>query len=140
MDGLKRLLIAIGRLLRKRGRLGAPEELDQIIQALARRKRISEDLAAEQVFALLHSRYHRIGLYNWQMLTKREKDVALLVARGLSYSQIGRALFLSPETIKAHVYRIARKFGVNSKIELRIRLLALNVLQQNDPGEKSAQE
>ncbi len=131
MDGLKRLLIAIGRVLRKSRNQGTREELEGLIRALARRKQISEDMAAEQVFALFRSRYRRIGLYNWQMLTKREKDVALLVARGFSNSQIGRALFLSPETIKFYIHRITRKFGVRSKIELRNKLLALNIPEQD---------
>lgn len=51
-------------------------------------------------------------------LSKREREIAALVAAGNSNPQIGRALFLSPKTIEAHMRRIFEKLGVSSRAEV----------------------
>jgi len=42
-------------------------------------------------------------------LSPREREVALLVARGLSNKEVARELGLSEETVKAHVHSILHK-------------------------------
>jgi DNA-binding CsgD family transcriptional regulator len=51
-------------------------------------------------------------------LSKREREIAALVAAGNSNPQIGRALFLSPKTIEGHMRRIFDKLGVSSRAEV----------------------
>jgi len=58
-------------------------------------------------------------LPKWKSLSAREKQVARLVAQGLTNRQIAAHLSLSTETINTHVQNILRKFGLNSKAELR---------------------
>ncbi len=58
-------------------------------------------------------------LPKWKSLSAREKQVARLVAQGLTNRQIAAYLSLSTETINTHVQNILRKFGLNSKAELR---------------------
>ena len=48
---------------------------------------------------------------DWGSLTGRERDVAVLVARGLTNRQIAEALFLTAGTVANHVHRILPKFG-----------------------------
>lgn len=55
----------------------------------------------------------------WKSLSTREKDVAKLISKGLTNRQIAAQLSLSTETINTHVQNIMRKFGVDSKAELR---------------------
>jgi DNA-binding CsgD family transcriptional regulator len=55
----------------------------------------------------------------WNSLSKREKDVAKLISTGLTNRQIAAHLSLSTETINTHAQNIMRKFGVDSKAELR---------------------
>lgn len=55
----------------------------------------------------------------WKSLSPREKDVAKLISKGLTNRQIAAHLSLSTETINTHVQNIMRKFGVDSKAELR---------------------
>jgi DNA-binding CsgD family transcriptional regulator len=45
----------------------------------------------------------------------REKDVAQLVAAGLTNAQINILLFVSEHTAQTHVRRILRKLGVRSR-------------------------
>lgn len=55
-------------------------------------------------------------------LTPREREVALLAARGLTNRQIAAALVISPETVKTHIRHSLGKFGLRSKFELRLLL------------------
>jgi DNA-binding NarL/FixJ family response regulator len=54
-------------------------------------------------------------------LSRREKEVLALIARGLSNAQIGKALFISPVTVKVHVRHIFEKLGVKSRAEAAMR-------------------
>jgi DNA-binding NarL/FixJ family response regulator len=51
------------------------------------------------------------------VLTRRETEVLGLVARGQSNREIARALFVSENTIKAHLQSILRKIKVNTRTE-----------------------
>ncbi len=55
-------------------------------------------------------------------LSRREKEVLALIARGLSNAQIGETLFISPVTVKVHVRHIFEKLGVRSRAEAAIAL------------------
>jgi DNA-binding NarL/FixJ family response regulator len=49
------------------------------------------------------------------MLTPREREVAALLARGLTNSQIATALSMAPRTADTHVSRILQKLGLASR-------------------------
>ncbi|MCG5446056.1 response regulator transcription factor [Micromonospora sp. NIE79] len=51
-------------------------------------------------------------------LTPRERDVAKLVARGLSNDEIGAKLHVSPGTIKTHVTHISTKLGNVTRVRI----------------------
>lgn len=51
------------------------------------------------------------------LLTPREKEVATLLAEGLSNRAIAAKLVLSPRTVEAHVEHILTKLSVNSRTE-----------------------
>jgi ATP/maltotriose-dependent transcriptional regulator MalT len=51
-------------------------------------------------------------------LTKREREVAILAARGLSNKEIADRLVTSVRTIEGHLYRIFAKLGVTARAEL----------------------
>ena len=53
------------------------------------------------------------------VLTRRENDVAMLVARGLSNSQIAEALMISENTVKARLKSIFFKYSIESRVQLR---------------------
>ncbi|WP_039906483.1 response regulator [Micromonospora lupini] len=51
-------------------------------------------------------------------LTPRERDVAKLVARGLSNDEIGATLHIAPGTIKTHVSHISMKLGNVTRVRI----------------------
>jgi DNA-binding CsgD family transcriptional regulator len=51
-------------------------------------------------------------------LTPREREVANLVADGMSNVDLARRLFISPKTAAVHVSNILRKLGVSSRHEV----------------------
>lgn len=53
-------------------------------------------------------------------LTDREREILLLVARGLSNDQIGEELFISPATVKTHLARIMAKADAHDRAQLVI--------------------
>jgi DNA-binding NarL/FixJ family response regulator len=53
-------------------------------------------------------------------LTPREREVATLVATGLSNDEIAKRLYLSPSTAKTHAARAMTKLGVRDRAQLVI--------------------
>jgi DNA-binding CsgD family transcriptional regulator len=52
-------------------------------------------------------------------LTRREQEIALLAARGLSKREIAGTLLLSPRTVGNHINHVYSKLGITSREELR---------------------
>ena len=48
-------------------------------------------------------------------LTRRERDIAVMVARGMSSRQIASALVLAERTVEGHVENLRNKLGVHSR-------------------------
>ncbi|WP_156325720.1 response regulator [Nonomuraea sp. SBT364] len=53
-------------------------------------------------------------------LSEREREVALAVGRGRSNAEIGRELFMSVPTVKAHVSRILTKLALNNRVQIAL--------------------
>jgi two-component system response regulator DesR len=50
-------------------------------------------------------------------LSERERQVLRMLAKGGSYAEIGSALFLSPDTVRAHAQRAMTKLGARTRTE-----------------------
>ena len=57
------------------------------------------------------------------LLTKRENDVASLLAEGFSNKEVSAKLGLSEHTVSNYLFRIYNKLGVSSRVELVLYLL-----------------
>ena len=55
-------------------------------------------------------------------LTRREREIALLVASGLSNRDIATRLFISKRTVDAHVEHIFAKLEISSRVKLTMWL------------------
>jgi DNA-binding NarL/FixJ family response regulator len=55
-----------------------------------------------------------------EALTEREREVVVAVAQGLSNAEIGRRLFMSEATVKAHVSRVLAKLGMSNRVQAAI--------------------
>jgi DNA-binding NarL/FixJ family response regulator len=53
---------------------------------------------------------------NGALLTRREREVLQLLARGLNAPQIGATLFVSPATVRTHVQNAMTRLGASTRI------------------------
>jgi two-component system nitrate/nitrite response regulator NarL len=84
------------------------------------------------------------GLPSSRPLSKREEEIAHMVAEGFSNRQISERLDLSEHTIKNYLFRVFEKLGVSTRVELtlyalkrgkvpRTRPQAANALSKREP-------
>lgn len=59
-----------------------------------------------------------INAKGFNLLSKREEEVARLVAEGLNNHDIAQQLRLSDHTVKNHLFHIFDKLGISSRVEL----------------------
>lgn len=108
------------------GYRGAPEVIVALLQDSSLHPELSRILTlsgdAEVTEAATSSRLDRSVL----ALSPREKEVLSLVAQGMSNSDIGQTLFISPVTVKVHVRHIFEKLGVRSRAAAALRATQLS--------------
>jgi len=63
-------------------------------------------------------------------LSERERQVLVLVARGMTSVEIGKRLYLSPRTIDTYRNRLMRKLELNSRAELVDYVMKNHLLDQ----------
>lgn len=51
------------------------------------------------------------------ILSSREREILEHLAKGLLYKEIANNLYISPETVRKHVYHIYEKLHVNNRVE-----------------------
>ncbi|HZB33708.1 MAG TPA: LuxR C-terminal-related transcriptional regulator [Streptosporangiaceae bacterium] len=54
----------------------------------------------------------------WEPLTKRERDIARLVAEGLANREIAARLVIAKRTVETHVEHILAKLGFSSRVQI----------------------
>jgi DNA-binding NarL/FixJ family response regulator len=62
-------------------------------------------------------------------LTEREAEILRLIAKGLSFADVGGVLLISPHTVVAHVKKIYRKLSVHSRGEAVFEATQLGLLK-----------
>lgn len=75
-------------------------------------------VAPKDTAALLRDGMHPARPEAIAALSAREKEVFLLVARGLSNAEIGRTAFISEATVKSHVRSILSKLGLVTRVQV----------------------
>jgi two-component system response regulator NreC len=67
-------------------------------------------------------------------LTPREREVLPLLARGLTYKQVGERLHVSQRTVETYRRRLATKLGLRSRADLLRFALEFGLLSPGQPG------
>lgn len=88
-------------------------EGDALIQPSVMR-RLVETFAASRPYA------RRVSAAGMEALTDREREILVLVARGLSNADIAEHLVISPATVKTHLARIMQKLDAHDRAGLVI--------------------
>jgi DNA-binding NarL/FixJ family response regulator len=67
-------------------------------------------------------------------LSRREIEVALLIAQGLTSKEVGRRLFIERGTVDTHVQHIYNKLQIDSRPQLAVWLMDHGLLQRAGPA------
>lgn len=73
------------------------------------------------------------GLSGSRPLSKREEEIAHMVAEGFSNRQISERLDLSEHTIKNYLFRVFEKLGVSTRVELTLYALKRGQVPRTRP-------
>jgi DNA-binding NarL/FixJ family response regulator len=105
-------------------RRAAAQRLVDAVRALARQETALDSTVAGQLVRYLTSAATQAGVGGQALnrLTERQRDVATLVAEGLSNGEIASRLFLSPATVKSHLTAVMRRLDIRTRTQLAILL------------------
>ncbi|MEZ5264139.1 MAG: LuxR C-terminal-related transcriptional regulator [Acidimicrobiales bacterium] len=68
-------------------------------------------------------------------LTRREREILLLLAEGAPTTEIARTLYLSTNTVRNHVRRLLSHLGASSRLEAVVVAAKMGLLElRREPG------
>lgn len=104
----------------------APEEMIRAIKVVyAGEHYISPEIA--QKIAL--KQFAHKCKADLDLLSKRELQIMLMIVKGHHSTKIASELFLSHKTISTYRYRIFKKLGINTDVELTLLAMQLGLLE-----------
>ena len=105
-------------------RRAAAQRLVDAVRALAQQETALDSAVASQLVRYLTGEATQAGVEGQVLnrLTERQREVAMLVAEGLSNAEIARRLFLSPATVKSHLTAVMRRLDIRTRTQLAILL------------------
>jgi DNA-binding NarL/FixJ family response regulator len=96
----------------------APSKLLEAIRELYQGGAPMSSQIARKVVAAFQNKPAASGTTSGlNLLTNREKEILEQLSKGLMYKEIASQLFLSPETVRKHVYHIYEKLHVSNRVE-----------------------
>jgi DNA-binding NarL/FixJ family response regulator len=103
-------------------RRAAAQRLVDAVRALARQETALDSAVASQLLRYLTGEATQAGVEGQVLdrLTERQRDVATLVAEGLSNEEIASRLFLSLATVKSHLTAVMRRLDIRTRTQLAI--------------------
>ena len=105
---------ASGYILKK---TAPPKMLEAIRELYLGGAPMSSQIARKVVAAFQTKAENPSETDNLNILSTREKEILEQLSKGLMYKEIAAELFISPETVRKHVYHIYEKLHVSNRIE-----------------------
>ena len=103
----------------------AAEELIKAIRTVANGKKYIEASVAQQMaIAQLTGEQSPVDV-----LSEREFEVFMSLAKGKSTNEIAETLFLSPRTVGTHLYNIKQKLNANNSAEIALIAMRSGLLE-----------
>jgi DNA-binding NarL/FixJ family response regulator len=97
------------------------EEVFRTIRSVARGARVLPPPLTESLFTHVVEKaaQRRKGILPGAVrMTKREREIILLIAEGMSNKEIAQRLSLSTYTVKSHVHNILEKMALHSRLQI----------------------
>lgn len=96
-----------------------PEELVQAVRVVAAGDALLAPSVTRRMIAQFAAQKPRASHASTQLaeLTEREREVLVLIGRGLSNVEIGRELFIAEQTVKTHVGKVLAKIGARDRVQ-----------------------
>ncbi len=112
------------------------EELCRAVHVVAAGEALLSPSVTQRVIAEFSRRPERVRAVPEQLsaLTAREREVMTMIAAGMSNTEIGRALRMSPLTAKTHVSRIITKLRVRDRAQLVMLAYETGLAQPGSAG------
>ena len=77
---------------------------------------MSSQIARKVVAAFQQKEKENADAEELDVLTNREKEILEFLSKGLMYKEIAAQIYLSPETVRKHVYHIYEKLHVSNRV------------------------
>lgn len=102
----------------------SPAEITSSVRSVAAGESVLSPASVRHVFAHVAAdpvvTQRRQTAQRLATLTERERQIAVLVARGLSNAEVARALFVSEATVKSHLGSALSRLGCTNRVELAV--------------------
>jgi DNA-binding NarL/FixJ family response regulator len=99
-----------GIILKKSGKYELEQAIHEVLDG--------GNFFSQEIMKKMAMRLNRKKSESYETLTEREVEVLVKVCNGLSNSEIGDKLFISPKTVEVHKSNIFKKAGVKNAAQL----------------------
>lgn len=99
------------------------EELVKAIETVYQGNMLLQPGIAKQMINSIHEKddtTNKLNKHNFNELTKREYEIALLVGEGKSNKEISSKLFITEGTVKNHITKILDKLEIRDRTQLAV--------------------
>ncbi|MBE0644363.1 MAG: response regulator transcription factor [Bacteroidetes bacterium] len=113
------------------------KELLSAIREVAKGSQVLPHQLTDSLFTQIVN--HSVANHHAQLLqravrmTRREREVIMLVADGLTNKEIARELNLSPYTVKSHIHNILEKLSLRTRVQIASLVQKAPPLSQAQP-------
>ena len=109
-----------------------PEELVAAVRVIASGEALLAPSITRRLIEEFARRAPAVEPTGLEQLTEREREVLVLMARGLSNAEIARALFVAETTVKTHVGRVLHKLGLRDRAQAVVLAYESGLVQPGD--------